>query len=55
MSNILGVSALVDLMNSNKPPNATEDAVLGPLYTENTQICRFKLSCSVALSDPLPQ
>ncbi|KAK0239358.1 intradiol ring-cleavage dioxygenase [Armillaria nabsnona] len=40
MSNILGVSALVDLMNSNKPPNATEDAVLGPLYTENTQILK---------------
>ncbi|PBK99940.1 aromatic compound dioxygenase [Armillaria gallica] len=40
MSDILGVSALVDLMNSNKPPNATEDAVLGPLYTENTQILK---------------
>ncbi|KAK0188445.1 intradiol ring-cleavage dioxygenase [Armillaria mellea] len=40
MSSILGVSALVDLMNSSKPPNATEDAILGPLYSDNTQILK---------------
>ncbi|KAK0203154.1 intradiol ring-cleavage dioxygenase [Desarmillaria ectypa] len=40
MSDILGVSALVDLVNNNKPHHATEHTILGPLYTENTQILK---------------
>ncbi len=43
MSDIFGVSALVDLVNNDKPPNATEPAILGPLYTETTQICGFEI------------
>ncbi|CAK5273520.1 unnamed protein product [Mycena citricolor] len=33
LSDILGVSALVDSMNHAKPPGATESTVLGPFFT----------------------
>ncbi|KAF8900225.1 intradiol ring-cleavage dioxygenase [Mucidula mucida] len=35
LSDTLGVSALVDSMNNVKPPNATENTVLGPYHTED--------------------
>lgn len=33
MSDILGISTLVDSVNNAKPANATESTVLGPFYT----------------------
>ncbi|UJR14425.1 hypothetical protein I4U23_001422 [Adineta vaga] len=35
LSDILGVSVLVDALNHPKPSNATESTVLGPFYTED--------------------
>jgi len=35
LSDTLGVSTLVDSINSAKPPGATEATVLGPFYTED--------------------
>ena len=35
LSDTLGVSALVDLINNAKPPGATEAAILGPFYAED--------------------
>ncbi|CAF0999674.1 unnamed protein product [Rotaria sordida] len=37
LSDILGVSVLVDALNSSKPPNATESTVLGPFHTDDAQ------------------
>ncbi|KAK0207642.1 intradiol ring-cleavage dioxygenase [Armillaria fumosa] len=37
VSDIFGASALVDLINNDRPSNATEPTILGPLYTETTQ------------------
>jgi protocatechuate 3,4-dioxygenase beta subunit len=37
LSDILGVSVLVDAVNNPKPPNATESTVLGPFYTDDAQ------------------
>ena len=35
LSDVLGVSMLVDLVNNNKPQGATESTVMGPFYVEN--------------------
>ncbi|KAG6830225.1 hypothetical protein H0H92_001665 [Tricholoma furcatifolium] len=35
LSDVLGVSTLVDTINNAKPPGATEATVLGPFYTED--------------------
>ncbi|KAK0189281.1 intradiol ring-cleavage dioxygenase [Armillaria mellea] len=40
ISDIFGASALVDLVNNDRPSNATEPTILGPLYTETTQILK---------------
>ncbi|KAG7444539.1 intradiol ring-cleavage dioxygenase [Guyanagaster necrorhizus] len=40
LSDIFGVSTLVDMVSNKKPLNATENTILGPLYTENTQILK---------------
>ncbi|CAF4016096.1 unnamed protein product [Rotaria sordida] len=37
LSDILGVSVLVDALNNPKPTNATESTVLGPFYTDDAQ------------------
>jgi protocatechuate 3,4-dioxygenase beta subunit len=37
LSDILGVSVLVDAVNNPKPSNATESTVLGPFYTDDAQ------------------
>jgi protocatechuate 3,4-dioxygenase beta subunit len=37
LSDILGVSVLVDAVNKPKPPNATESTVLGPFYTDDAK------------------
>lgn len=38
LSDTLGVSALVDAINNSKPPNATEDSVLGPFLTADAKL-----------------
>ncbi|KAG5636903.1 hypothetical protein H0H81_006438 [Sphagnurus paluster] len=35
LSDILGVSTLVDMINNAKPPGATEATVLGPFFTDD--------------------
>ncbi|KZO97624.1 aromatic compound dioxygenase [Calocera viscosa TUFC12733] len=35
LSDVLGLSALVDSINNARPPNATENTVLGPFFTED--------------------
>ncbi|KAG6845134.1 hypothetical protein H0H87_000370 [Tephrocybe sp. NHM501043] len=35
LSDVLGVSTLVDTINNAKPPTATEATVLGPFFTED--------------------
>ena len=35
LSDTLGISTLVDSINSAKPPGATESTVLGPFFTED--------------------
>jgi len=35
LSDVLGVSMLVDSSNNAKPPGATESTVLGPFFTED--------------------
>lgn len=35
LSDVLGLSLLVDALNNPKPPNATESTVLGPFFTED--------------------
>ncbi|KAF8871990.1 Intradiol ring-cleavage dioxygenase [Mucidula mucida] len=42
LSDTLGVSALVDSMNNVKPPNATENTVLGPYHTEDAHMVECK-------------
>ncbi|KAF9525458.1 intradiol ring-cleavage dioxygenase [Crepidotus variabilis] len=37
LSDILGVSALMNSINDGKPPGATQSTVEGPFYTQNTQ------------------
>ena len=37
LSDVLGVSTLVDNLNNAKPPGATEATVLGPFFTEDRQ------------------
>ncbi|CAF1019595.1 unnamed protein product [Adineta steineri] len=37
LSDILGVSVLVDALNNPKPSNATESTVLGPFYTDDAE------------------
>ena len=37
LSDTLGVSSLVDILNNAKPAGATESTVLGPFYTEETK------------------
>ncbi|CAF3872353.1 unnamed protein product [Rotaria sp. Silwood1] len=37
LSDVLGVSVLVDAINNPKPANATESTVLGPFYTEDAE------------------
>lgn len=37
LSDVLGVSVLVDEINHPKPPNATESTVLGPFYTDDAE------------------
>jgi hypothetical protein len=35
LSDVLGVSTLIDSLNNAKPPGATESTVLGPFFTED--------------------
>ena len=35
LSDTLGVSALINLINNARPPGATEAAILGPFYAED--------------------
>ncbi|KAF7761431.1 hypothetical protein Agabi119p4_9423 [Agaricus bisporus var. burnettii] len=35
LSDVLGASTLVDILNNAKPPNATEATVLGPFFTDD--------------------
>ncbi|KAG6873332.1 hypothetical protein C0995_000191 [Termitomyces sp. Mi166 len=37
LSDVLGVSTLVDTINNAKPPTATEATVLGPFFTEDAE------------------
>lgn len=37
LSDILGVSVVVDAVNHPKPPDATESTVLGPFYTDDAE------------------
>lgn len=37
LSDVLGLSLLVDAINNPKPANATESTVLGPFHTEDAQ------------------
>lgn len=37
LSDVLGVSVLVDALNNPKPVNATESTVLGPFYTDDAE------------------
>ncbi|KAK0444768.1 intradiol ring-cleavage dioxygenase [Armillaria borealis] len=37
LSDVVGVSTLVDTLNNVKPPNATETTVLGPFHTEDAK------------------
>ena len=45
LSDTLGVSTLVDSINSAKPPGATEGTVLGPFYTEDAHESKKLNSC----------
>ncbi|KAJ4483472.1 intradiol ring-cleavage dioxygenase [Lentinula aciculospora] len=38
LSDVLGVSSLVDSLNHAKPPGATEACVLGPFFTEDAHV-----------------
>lgn len=38
LSDVLGLSMLVDAINSRRPPGATENTVLGPFHVENAPI-----------------
>ncbi|KAJ7709024.1 intradiol ring-cleavage dioxygenase [Mycena rosella] len=46
LSDVLGVSSLVDSMNNAKPPGATEATVLGPFFT--TDALEFDNGASIA-------
>ena len=46
LSDTLGVSTLVDSINSTKPPGATEATVLGPFYTEDAHESKKNLEDS---------
>ncbi|KNZ73269.1 Hydroxyquinol 1,2-dioxygenase [Termitomyces sp. J132] len=37
LSDVLGVSTLIDAINNAKPPTATESTVLGPFFTEDAE------------------
>ena len=45
LSDVLGLSVLVDALNHPKPPGATENTVLGPFFTEDA--ADFKLGDSI--------
>ncbi|GAW00526.1 intradiol ring-cleavage dioxygenase [Lentinula edodes] len=49
LSDVLGVSSLVDSLNHAKPPGATEACVLGPFYTEDAHV--FQNGDSIASED----
>lgn len=46
LSDVLGVSSLVDALNHAKPPGATEACVLGPFYTDDAH--DLKIGDSIA-------
>lgn len=39
LSDTLGVSSLVEMLNNAKPPNATSGTVLGPFFTHDAHDC----------------
>ena len=41
LSDVLGVSALVDALNNPAVGGATESSVLGPFFTEDAADCKF--------------
>lgn len=51
LSDVLGVSTLIDSLNNAKPPGATESTVLGPFFTEDahdgTLIAIYRLAASL--------
>ncbi|KAK9465025.1 hydroxyquinol 1,2-dioxygenase-like protein [Lipomyces arxii] len=48
LSDVLGLSCLVDVMNHPKPPNATNGTVLGPFHTQDAH--EFKIGDSICSS-----
>ena len=48
LSDTLGVSSLVEMLNNAKPPNATVGTVLGPFFTNDAHHCEF--ACNVKFS-----
>jgi Catechol dioxygenase N terminus len=53
LSDVLGVSILIDSLNNAKPPGATESTVLGPFFTEDTHdgtlVILYVLAASLTL------
>lgn len=42
LSDVLGVSMLVDAINNRTPPGASESTVLGPFHVEARRNCRWR-------------
>ncbi|ERO63593.1 dioxygenase [Pseudomonas piscis] len=47
LSDILGVSMLVDAINHRRPPQATENTVLGPFHVDNAPIREYGAAISL--------
>ena len=45
LSDVLGISALVDTINNRKTLNATESTVLGPFHVKNAPIKETSVGC----------
>jgi hypothetical protein len=52
LSDVLGVSALVDVVNHPKPKGATESTVLGPFFVEETREVSLLSSPTHATASP---
>ena len=50
LSDVLGISSLVDLMNAVQAPDATVSSLLGPFYTPDAPFCRSAAISSATMT-----
>ena len=55
LSDVLGLSTLVDAIDHTKPPGATEATVLGPFHTDDSPDCMYIYQLTSCVLTPAVQ